>query len=466
VALDSTRSSADSEPVELIRSVGDKPHRVETATNVLYLALGQVGTTTLGIVFSAVLARTLGASDFGLYFLVTSMAAFAYTIVEWGQPLLLVREMARDPQHVGELLGSGLALRVLASAILSVPLLLIAYVLGYGAWTVSIVALYFAAMLPISLAQGYGTVFRAFRRMGSDALVAVLNSAAALALVLLALQRGGGLVAIGLCQFVAGVISLVVARQLYARQRATPLALTRGMVRHLWRGGVAIMSISVLQAAQPYLDVLILSKLVPTDAIGYFGVARSIMGVLLAPAVILATATFPQLSRAAKTPDQFGSVVRNALRPMMFFGALASVGTYLFAQTAVELKVISILVSTALDFILIPWFQARYGNGGLGVIVAFALSELIMFAGLIAMMPRGVLRLESIVEAAKAIGAAVVTLVLLRSIPALPPAAGIPVNVVVFFAVAFALKLVDSSDLVFLKDIPRRRCGSRASRQS
>jgi O-antigen/teichoic acid export membrane protein len=166
----------------------------------------------------------------------------------------------------------------------------------------------------------------------------VLNSVAVLALVLLALQRGGGLVAIGVCQFVAGVIALVVARQLYARQQATtPLALTSGMVRHLWRGGVAIMSLSVVQAAQPYLDVLILSKLVPTDAIGYFGVARSIMGTLLAPAVILATATFPQLSRAARTPNRFGSVVRHALRPMMLFGALASVGTYLFAQTAVEL---------------------------------------------------------------------------------------------------------------------------------
>jgi hypothetical protein len=102
----------------------------------------------------------------------------------------------------------------------------------------------------------------------------------------------------------------------------------------------------------------------------------------------------------------------------------------------------------------------------MGVIVAFALSELIMFAGLIAMMPRGVLRLESIVEAAKAIGAAVVTVVLLRSIPVWPPAAGIPLNVVVFFTVAFALKLVDRPDLELLNDIARRRCGSRALRQS
>jgi hypothetical protein len=91
----------------------------------------------------------------------------------------------------------------------SVPLLLTASLLGYGASTVSILALYFAAMLPMSLAQGFGMAYRAFDRMGRDALVSVLNSAAGLALVVAALARSGGLIAVGLCQLAAGVVPLV-----------------------------------------------------------------------------------------------------------------------------------------------------------------------------------------------------------------------------------------------------------------
>ena len=476
--------------------------RVKIASNVVYLALGQVGTTTLAIVFSAALARRLGPSDFGLYFLVNSMVMFAYTIVQWGQPMLVVREVARDPQRVGELLGTGLVLRVVAAAVVSVPLLLIAS-LGYDARTVSVLALYFVAMLPISLAQGFGMVFRGFDRMDRDALVSVLNSAAGLALVVAALAHGGGLVAVGISEFGAEFVSLVVARWFYERLGATPLVSTRGMARHLWSGGAAIVSFTVLQAVQPYLDVVILSKLVPPDAIGYFGVARTIMGTLVAPAVILATATFPQLSRAVGSPDRFGPEVRNALRPMMLIGALGSVGTYLFAEIAVEviygrshyasavtilqvfspgmfllfvdvllgfaliaangakalavIKLASVVVSTALDVVLIPWFQARHGNGGIGVVVAFALSELVMFAGIAAILPRGTLRLETVVEAAKTIAAAVATVLLLRSIPELPPAAGIPLTVVVFCAVAFALRLIRRSDLKLLGGMARRR---------
>jgi O-antigen/teichoic acid export membrane protein len=258
-----------------------------------------------------------------------------------------------------------------------------------------------------------------------------------------------------------------------------------------------------VQAAQPYLDVVILSKLAPPDAVGWFGVARIIMGTLLAPAVILATANLPQLSRAAVAHDRFGTEVRSALRPMMLIGALGSVGTFLFAPIAVEViygrsqyapavtilqvfspamfllfvdvllahallaanrakafaavKVASVVVSTVLDVILIPWFQARYGNGGIGIVVAFGLSELFVFAGIVAIMPRGALRLETVVEAARAIAAAVVTVLLLRSIPGLPPVAGIPLTVVVFIAIAFVLRLVYWSDVTLLGDMARQR---------
>jgi O-antigen/teichoic acid export membrane protein len=187
---------------------------------------------------------------------------------------------------------------------------------------------------------------------------------------------------------------------------------------------------------------------------------------------------------------------------MMLIGALGSAGMYLFAQTAVEViygsshygpavtilqvfapgmfllsvdmllgrallaangakalaavKVASVVVSTALDVVLIPWCQARFGSGGIGVVVAFALSELVMFAGVVAIIPRGTLRPETVVEAAKTIAVAVLTVLLLRSV-SLPSPAGIPVTVLLFFTFAFALKLIRRSDLALLAEMARRR---------
>ena len=82
---------------------------------------------------------------------------------------------------------------------------------------------------------------------------------------------------------------------------------------------------------------MILSKLAPGDAIGWFGAAKNILGTMFAPAAILGTATFPRLSRAASICVQFKAEVRAALRPLLWLGALGAIGTYLFADDAIAI---------------------------------------------------------------------------------------------------------------------------------
>jgi O-antigen/teichoic acid export membrane protein len=481
----------------------DAATRAGIARNASYLALGQIGTMVLGILLSAALGRALGARDFGQYFLAISSAAFAYVFVEWGQPILVIREAARDPQLAGELLGTALVLRVAAAAAVAIPLLLVALLLGYDGQTRWLLALYFVAALPMSLAQGFGMVFRASDRMDRDALVSVLNRGVGLALVVVALARGGGLVAVAVALFGAGLVSLGAARQCYAGLGAPPLAFTRKTARTLWIGGAPLILAGAASAVQPYLDVVILSKLVPSNAVGWYGAAKNILGTLLAPALILGAASFPQLSRTAAQPDRFREEVRASLRPMLLTGALGAAGTYLFADIAVRIiygkaayepaviilqvlspavfllfvdillgyslvatgrtrdfavvKIASVIVSTALDLVLIPWFQGHYGNGGMGVVAAFGLSELVVFAGAAALMPRGILGKRVAIDGAKALTAGAGSILLMRCAPGLPPAASIPLAILIFGVIALALGVVSRSDLALLGALARRR---------
>ena len=105
------------------------------ARNAVYLVLGQATTTVLAIVLSAALGRSLGAKDFGTYYLIATMSTFAYVFVEWGQPLLVIRQAARDPLRSGELLGTALVLRAAFALVVIVPAGAIAWALGYGAHT-------------------------------------------------------------------------------------------------------------------------------------------------------------------------------------------------------------------------------------------------------------------------------------------------------------------------------------------
>ncbi len=472
------------------------------ARNALFLVAGQAATTVLAVVLSAALGRALGPGDFGIYFLVTTMSAFAYVIVEWGQPLLVIRAAAREPARSGELLGTALALRVAAAVAVAAPVGLVSWALGYGPRTTGFAVAMVFAQLPAFLAQGYGMAFRAADHMGRDAAVSVAAKATALAATLPALALGHGIPGVIAAQAVAGAAALAVASRLHTGLALPPPRVSRAVAREIVAAGAPILAMTAAAAAQPYLDAIILSRLAPASAVGWFGAARIVIGTLMAPATILAAASYPALARTAGDPAALRAALRGALRPVLWLAALASAGTFLFADAAVRLiygetgfapaarilqvfapgffllfvdillghviyatgrgtgfaiaKVASVAAGAALDLVLVPAFQARYGNGGIGIVVAFALSEVLVFAGA-AWVLRRALEPALAGDVARAVAAAVVTVLALRALPAVPLAAGLVACVAVFAAASVLVGLASRRDLARVAALVARR---------
>jgi len=477
------------------------PARHSLARNALYLALGQAATTALAILLTGALGRWLGAADYGTYYVLITMSTSALMLLEWGQSLWVVRESAREPQRAGELLGTALAFRVAIATVATIPIGLLTLALGYGVRTTWLLVLMYLASLPLFLAQAYGMAFRAAERMGRDAAASVAHKVLVFGIALPALAIGAGVPGVILAQAIAGGAALVMARALYAGMNAQPLSVSRQTARAMFLGGLPVLSMSVAGAAQPYLDAVILSKLAPAEAVGYYGAARNILGTLLAPAVILGTASYPRISRAAQHASGLRHEVQLALRPLLWLGALGATGTYLFAETAVGLiygagfapaatilKVyapvlflvfidillgntmyaagaavgfavvlaVKVLVSAGLSLVLVPLLQARTENGGIGIVLSFALSELVVLSGALVLLPRGTLTAAAAVDAARALGSALLTMLVFRLLPALNPWLGIPLCIGIFSGASWLLGLMHQRDLEALLDIIRR----------
>src|ERR1700730_4596120 len=163
-------------------------HRT-VARNAFHLAVGQATTTGLAILFSAVLGRSLGAHEFGVYFLIGSFSVFAYALVDWGQQFYVIREGARQPERGSLLLGTTLVLRAGGAVLVAIASGLAVWALGYDEIIRWYCVAFIAVSLPFFLAQSFGLIFRGHDRMGLDAWVSVANksSLVGLALALLAL---------------------------------------------------------------------------------------------------------------------------------------------------------------------------------------------------------------------------------------------------------------------------------------
>jgi O-antigen/teichoic acid export membrane protein len=280
-----------------------------------------------------------------------------------------------------------------------------------------------------------------------------------------------------------------------------PLRIDAPTARQLLAGGLPILAMTAAASVQPYLDAIVLSRLAPAAVVGWFGAAKTIIGTLMAPATIVAAASYPRLARASGDPAALRGAVRSALRPVLWLAALAAAGTYLFADAAIVLiygtsfapaamvlrffapgffllfidilfghiiyaagrgtgfaiaKVLSVLVGTGLDLLLVPLFQRRFGNGGIGIVVAFASSELVVFAGA-AFVLRRALEPAAVLDVARAVAAATVTVALFVAAPPVPFWLGAPACVAVFTAASVAAGLVRWRDLAALPLLFGRR---------
>jgi O-antigen/teichoic acid export membrane protein len=485
------------------------PRAAGLARNAFYLFLGQLVTTALAILLNGALGRLLGPDDFGLYFIINSFAAFASVVVDWGQQFYGLREVARAPERGGELLGTGLALRTIGTAVICLPVGLVAWGLGYDARTRWLTIAFIFLSLPLVLAQFYGIVFRGRDRMGSDAAVSVINKAVGLLCTLAALYLGMGLGGVIVAQGLAGLAALALAARLYRRVAAGRINFSRPTAREMLVGGSAVVTMTLAVAVQPYIDAVLLSKLVPRDAIGWYGAAKNVMGTLFAPAIIVGSASFPRLSRAAEDPPSFARELQTAIRPMLWLAGLAGVGTYLFADTAITVvyghrgfapagdilkvfgpglflmfidvlfgyaltalgragsfsavKVGSVVLSTVLDVVLIPYFQRTSGNGGIGAVLAFVLSEAFVFCGCLYLMPRGSLGSAVVTDGVRAVAAAVLTAASFRLLANVSPWLGIPFCVISFTVLSLALGLVKRADVDTLRALVRDRFARRVA---
>lgn len=482
-------------------STVSRPHGL--ARNVFNLLMGQVSTTILTIILSAVVARTLGPSDFGVLYLVTAAATFTYVFVDWGHGAYVIREVARHPERTGELMGTVLVIRVVTALCLMAPAVFIGWLLGYPVRTLLMIAGIIVAWLPIYLGLTFGWVFRGKERMEFDALIGVTLKFLSLVFGVTMLYNGGRIPSLLMGQAGAGIVTLAVAAFIYRRLALGRLRVSRAMARELIVGGAPMVTMTVAVAFQPYMDANMLSRLSTPAVMGWYGAASAFTSTLIAPAFVLASAAYPRLSVAASNRGEFRVLLQDALRPLLFVAVFGAVGTFLFADHAVNIiysidkfgptatilraftpammlvyidmmlgtailasgqalrlataKVVSVVVIVGLEIVLIPWCQTHYGNGAIAVMAAFAIGELVMVAAALHLLPSGTLHPSIGLDVVRALAGGAGTLLIMRTLAHVSPFVTVPLSAVVFSAFAIAFGLIRRSDLAALARLRLRR---------
>lgn len=473
------------------------------ARNAMHLGMAQVVTTILAIVLAAVIARSLGAKDFGLYYTITTVQVLTLVIVDWGQGNYVVRETARGRDDEPTFVSSAIVFRIVSLSATVLVAAAIALIAGRDDPFLLLVPLAILVMFPGNITQPIGYLFRGKDRMDLDALVLVLGRALVLVGTLIALGLGGGLTAVVLAQGLSGA-GILLAHLYMARKLSfeiVPPAVAS--LRELFISGAPLAAFALTLALQPFIDVLILSARADTHVVGWFGAARTIYGTIVSPAAILAMASFPELSRASRSPEELRRLLIATARPLLAASACACAGLYVFADQIVTIlyghgdfsntaqvlrtaspvlpilflnfligatvtaigktvalatmKVINIVVASGIAWFAIGFCQTRFGNGAIGSMIGFSLAEVLMMGLLLALLPRAVMSFRTALDLFRAYLVAACTALPFFAVSPLPLWLAVPCFLAVFTGLAFAFRILSVSDLRRLYDALRKR---------
>ena len=480
---------------------GTTGHRV--ARNTLYLTLSQAATVPLSVLVNAMMARYLGAETFGYIYLAGTFAGFGALAVGWGHDGVLPALVAQKHSLAGVLLGTSFLWRAGSGLLVYLVLAVLCHVLGYDSqlqWAVGLSFL--GAVLNLFVAACKDTI-RGFERADIPAYAHVGQQLLWAFLVIPVLFLGGRMRSVLVVADVAIAIALLFVLRSLRLVGVNKLSIERGAFSSLFFGGIPFVFFGLAMALQPNIDAVLLSKLGSVEAVGWFAVARRLIGLLLFPASALIGALYPTLCRLwAEDRGEFERVARGSLHsvgllvmPIALCSALyPDVGIAIFSKKAFgpaadDLRVLSVflflvyftmpigtcvlaagrqrawsvvqslcvVVSLVLDWPLIPWFQRRFGNGGLGPCVASVVSEIVVVICGLALMPRGIFdaRLRRSLFFAILAGSAMAAVAwLTRSVT---PFVAAPAAVIAYVAALGILGEIDRSHVAKVRDVIARK---------
>jgi O-antigen/teichoic acid export membrane protein len=407
--------------------------------------------TPISILITAITARYLGAEDYGLLYLAFMMTVLGFQFVELGHGQVLTGDIARDRSRAGDLLGASLAWRVIATLLVTLILEALTFPLGYTPRFRLVLALVVVQCFFQALSTACQDSVRGFERTDVGALGQIGTQLLNLALVVPTLMLGGGILGVLAAQALASAVILLLVLRAMKAVGVGRLRATFADVKSLGIRGFPFLSFSLALALQPSADAMFLSQLSPPEVVGWYAVTRRLTGALVLPAAMVIGALYPTLSRLfvtdmreyqLTTRSAVGATTALAVPVALSCALYPDIGVGIFSKEAyagaqqnlvvvsftlylmylsmplgialiaakrqkvwAAVQSICVVVSCLLDPLLIPWFQARYGNGGLGIAVASGISEVLMVAAAVWLTPKGVLDRSVAITILRALGA-------------------------------------------------------------
>jgi len=304
--------------------------------NIIALLTSDIANRGSTFVLYALVARYLGAYEFGQLSLGITFFYMFQILAAVGLKTLITREVAKDKTKTEQYFVNSSAVVVMSVSLSIITLLLVIRLLDYAPDTTSIIFLMSLGLLPASLSLICEAVFEAWEKMHYITYAMIPANIAKVGLAFLLLAGGYPLIYLVIMLFFIRLIILGIQWWLISQKITRPrpkidlnfsLALVKSSVTFF-----GIEGISVIWAT---LSIIVLSKFANETKVGLYSAARQLTLPIAVMMRSIMASVFPIMARKFGTGIQSLNQVSEYLIQVMVSIILpAVVGLYCLADSA------------------------------------------------------------------------------------------------------------------------------------
>ena len=281
-------------------------------------AVGAGGLLQLAAV--VLVARSVSVSDFGIYSFILAFAVFFQLLADSGLSNILIRELAKQPEKLAEILGAALSLIWILSIAVELIILAIVPFLHFSVEVKLLTLTMGVATLSLFHCAGYGSALRSQEDNELHALGFLVHKILFCALIFLGLRLGLALVGIVFAHLIPNILLCFYYRWMVVRKYARPkMRIDVHMWKYLLTNSIPVGGATMVRLLAQQVDVMILSWLSDLRTVGLFsGPYRISMTLRFIPQT-LAIPLYPMYSRLAMNPDSKDQLHTAYVRSVKFF---------------------------------------------------------------------------------------------------------------------------------------------------
>lgn len=312
---------------------------MKSLVNSLTLLIANSITSVAYYVVIILIARRLGAFDFGDYLFAITYAGLFVTLPNFGLDRIFIREVSRNEDALGQYLTATIVLRLMLTVLAAILALGIARLLGYTPHIHTLVLILGFSLVANMFSELFRSTFYAFEMMPVETLLRALGRLLTVAGVGIAIFRGYGLATVSWVIAFAALLEVgLYALSVFLKFKPRNLQINWRLCRELAQECFPMAVNTLLVVIYFRLGLIILSTLKGSEVAGWFGAAFTFVQLLQLVSGAVAGVALPKMARQyLVSPNQLLESLSKATRYLLLLVFPLCVGISLSARYVIEI---------------------------------------------------------------------------------------------------------------------------------